>query len=244
MYVLGLDFESTGLDTQEARIIEIGAVIWDTDIHTPILMKSMIVNPGVPIPPVIEKLTGLTNDIVTKFGMPLDQAIAELNYMCIKAGPRFAVAHNAFGFDRPLLNAELARHNLKAPNLEPLPWIDTRQDLPFEVEPESRKLKHLALDAGFINYFPHRAVFDVLTTLKVMSEFTMESIEAYQKIPIVTLRIMASYEQRQIAKDLRYSWERAGEKTYTKCWVKLVRENLIPMEVESAKKLGLEVVVI
>ena len=106
-----------------------------------------------------------------------------------------------------------------------LPWIDTRVDLPHKFEPESHKLKHLATDYGFINPFPHRALTDCLTMLKICSNFTFEEILEYRSIPWVVIRADVSYNDRQLAKDARFSWEKLGEKNYPKCWVKKIKIN-------------------
>jgi hypothetical protein len=101
----------------------------------------------------------------------------------------------------------------------------------------------LALDAGFINPFPHRAIFDVLTMLKVMSRYPMADIINYQKMPYITVRAMinkpfgptAEIGAKEVAaaKSQRYSWQRIGDKEYLGCWVKRIKEN--QFEAEKAK---------
>lgn len=49
--------------------------------------------------------------------------------------------------------------------------VDTRTDLPV---PLAGKLKYLACERGFINPFPHRALFDVMTMLRILSEYDIE----------------------------------------------------------------------
>ena len=40
MLILGVDFETTGLDTQKDSIIEVGAVLWDTQRKMPLQIYS------------------------------------------------------------------------------------------------------------------------------------------------------------------------------------------------------------
>jgi DNA polymerase-3 subunit epsilon len=242
MRVLGLDFETNGLNTAEDRITEIGAVLWDVQTKTPLLMEGIYLHDDTypPQPAEIVRLTGITDSTLREFGLHPRMGLARLEEICEKYRPEYIVAHNGENFDRPFLKCELSRSGVEAPVLSALPWIDTRADIPFDVEPESRRLKHLALDQGFINPFAHRAVFDVLTMLRVLGGHDIEKVIAYQKIPFVVCRAMTNYDQKELAKAQRYSWEKIGDKVYPKMWVKRVKENLLEQEIENCKKGGFQ----
>jgi DNA polymerase III subunit epsilon len=189
-------------------------------------------------PPLSEeviRVTGITDDMLKEFGTSPKANLLWLEDFCRKHKIDYLCGHNSENFDKPLLLAELARHGVDAPTLKALPWIDTRTDIPFPTEPDSRRLKHLAGDHGFVNPFSHRAVFDVLTMLKVLSHYDINAVLEYQKIPFVTVRAMVSYDDRQLAKDQRFSWEKLGEKTYPKCWVKRIKANKLEEEKKSCK---------
>jgi DNA polymerase-3 subunit epsilon len=242
MRVLGIDFESTGLDTSAEAITEIGAVLWDTDEKKPLLSTQLIcydeyvegrINPEVE--EMMARVSGIKQSFLREFGKPTVSQFAHLHDLYAHCQVDFIVAHNGENYDRPLALSTLKRVGFNTHILSSLPWLDTRQDIPFPTEPDSRKLKHLALDCGFINPFPHRAVFDVLTMLKVLSHYPIESVIAYSKIPYVTVRGMVSYDERQLAKDQRYSWEKIGEKTYPKCWVKKIKQDQLQTEQERCK---------
>lgn len=246
MNVLGIDLETTGLDTSKDRIIEIGAVVWDVDACTPLEIYSRFVVPPeefFPLNPEATRVNGIRDEWVKKFGVAFPLVAADLIKICERHNITHAMAHNGENFDKPLFMAEVARHYGEGNHiLCKLPWIDTRVDLPFTEEPESRKLKHLALDHGFVNPFPHRAVFDVVTMLKVASRYEFPKIVEMSQIPWITVRALVDYDTREKAKELRYSWEKIGDKTYTKQWVKKIRANQLDKEQELAAKKDFKVV--
>jgi hypothetical protein len=69
----------------------------------------------------------------------------------------------------------------------------------------------------------------------VLSHYPIQDVLEYAKIPFVTLRAMVGYEDRQLAKDQRFSWEKLGEKTFPKCWVKRVKANQVELEKSRCK---------
>jgi DNA polymerase-3 subunit epsilon len=103
-----VDVETTGSSPTRERVTEIGVVRVDIDgASTRVDEWSTLVNPGMPIPPEIVWLTGITNDMVR--AAPPFEAVAQdlLDHL---DGAVF-VAHNA-RFDYGFLRAEFARAGL------------------------------------------------------------------------------------------------------------------------------------
>lgn len=242
MRLLGLDFETTGLDTSTARITEMGVALWDVPTKRPLMTAGVFLHDE-SYPPQsdeIIRLTGITDEMLREFGSAPAENFRWLKGFCEKHQVRYIVAHNGENFDRPLLMSELARSGIEPGCLSSIPWIDSRTDIPFPTEPDSRKLNHLALDAGFINPFAHRAVFDVLTMLRILSNYDINAVVEYQRIPFVTCRANVAYADRDKAKAQRYSWEKIGEKTYPKYWVKRVKLNMLADEIAKCKQAGFD----
>jgi DNA polymerase-3 subunit epsilon len=97
-----VDLETSGVSPSVDRITEIGIVLVDGD--TLVEEWSSLVDPGVPIPPEITALTGITNEMVRaapRFAVLLPELARRLE-------GRVFVAHNA-RFDYGFLKAEFRR---------------------------------------------------------------------------------------------------------------------------------------
>ncbi len=202
MYLLGLDLETTGLDLKNDEIIEIGAVVWDIERKAPVRIWNQLVQCSQKIPPEIQDITGISQADVDQFGVPLLEAFSELKKLANNCS--YIVAHNGNKFDRVIVEREWSKN----PEMKvSLPWIDTMTDLPFPEEVQSRKLTYLAAEHGFLNPFQHRAVFDVLTMLKVLAHYEFNEIEELQKSPSQRIIAQVSFENKDLAKNLGFRWD-------------------------------------
>lgn len=97
------DFESTGPDTEEDRIVEFNFKRYEDGV----LVQEMteLVNPGIPIPAGASEVHGITDDDVKDAG-PLNdwiETILSLMYGAVLVG------YNILNFDLPLLENEMRR---------------------------------------------------------------------------------------------------------------------------------------
>jgi len=94
-HVVFLDLETTGATANHDRITEVGLV--EVDNGKFIREWSTLVNPGISIPPMIQALTGISNDMVRD--APRFEEIARELYLALDG--RVLIAHNArfdYGF--------------------------------------------------------------------------------------------------------------------------------------------------
>lgn len=207
-YVLGFDFETTGLDPKVDRVIEVGAVLWDWERRQPMAIVSRLcwhedngLEPE--IPPFISKLTGITGRDLKDFSISTERAISEMFLNC--PSDAIVMAHNA-PFDLGFLQAECDRIPAKN-KFASMPVIDSRTDLPLDNDlHKSKALVHLAATHGFVNPFAHRAIFDVLTMLKVASNYPLAQIIERSKSPTVEVTAHVSFEQKDLAKQAGFQW--------------------------------------
>ncbi len=158
--VIVLDTETTGLDARQERIIELAMLSVQVDTATgrpvgPVTTYESFEDPGKPIPPAIQDITGINDDMVR--GQRLDDArIAELVEVA-----DLIVAHNA-GFDRPFVEARLPVFASKA-------WNCSFAGIDWKAQGSgSAKLEFLAHERGWF-YDAHRALVDCHALLQVLA---------------------------------------------------------------------------
>lgn len=228
MLILGKDYETTGLDPQVHSVNEAGMVLWDTDLHAPIKVMGFLVDPGPNAvwDPITTKITGITPELCAKYGYQDERALRQIIAWYEQAD--MICAHNGTRFDHPFFDAWCARYGY---TVQPKLWLDTNTDIELgELDfKKSRKLTYMAADHQFLNPFPHRAVFDVMTMLKVLDQHDLERVIYLAKQPVVDVQALVSYDDRELAKARGYRWY-----PEQKLWVMTMKECFVEKEREEA----------
>ena len=213
--VLAVDAETTGLDPGKDRIVELGWCLYDVDRKEIVLSGGEFVG-GVEVSLEIQRITGIRPEWPRLFGLPLDEICATVTRLSSHATA--LAAHNA-PFDRAFLKA--AGHDYGDGR-----WVDTLTDLPLDGDPESRKLRYLALDHGLLPLLPHRAQFDAVLTAQLLGTFDFDAVLKRTASPNRIVRAVVSYDDREKAKALGFRWQQLEgvEKVFPKLWVKRVKD--------------------
>jgi DNA polymerase-3 subunit epsilon len=242
MLILGIDLEGmnenlveNGVNLSKDRITEIGAILWDTEFNQPVRIYSELIDETdrIPISEEIEELTGINDKMLETYGLKgeeIKMALDRLSIIMKKAD--YVMAHNGPNYDIPMLRAIYERFKTPMPDMT---WIDSKTDIEFPRRIISNSLAALEHAHGFINPFPHRAVTDVLSMLKVSAHYDFERIAELASSKKVRIIADLSAPNWKSQKDVdrfnkikskvsraRFSWN-PGNKT----WSKVVHKILI-----------------
>jgi DNA polymerase III subunit epsilon len=165
-----IDTETTGLDAEVDRIVEIACVVYHQGEE--VARVSQLVNPGRPIPKASSDVTGIDDEKVKDappFAAVAEQILAILN----DAVP---LAYNA-EYDRKVLQAEMARCGITLPQMPPalrrnVEWLDpliwARE---LQRAEKSRALSEVAARLGIELSQAHRAADDAIAAHHVFNAF-------------------------------------------------------------------------
>jgi DNA polymerase-3 subunit epsilon len=162
------DCEATGLDPEQARIVDLCLCIRHEGQET---WKERLINPEGPIPEEASRIHHITDSMVADH-LPF-RAIARSLATLLEGAA--VIAHNARGYDVPLLRAEFKRAGV---TWEPAQVIDT---LPLARQRfkgrRSYALQSMAKDFGFRERNAHRARPDVETLLDLWHLLLTQDVE-------------------------------------------------------------------
>lgn len=209
--LLSLDFETSGLDFEKDRVIEIGAVLFSTGQQKCLDNFGRLVNTDVPITQEITGLTGIHQSALDRFGYPEDESLEILQYMIETAD--FLIGHNVLRFDKFIYEAWCRRSNLP---IQDRLWIDTMIDIRGH---EGKKLSYLAADHGILNLFPHSAMADCQTVLAIANKYDIDDLVKRANTPTVIVRARTTFDQNELVKKAKFRWYPKA-----KFWWKAIKE--------------------
>lgn len=223
MIILAFDFETSGLDKQKDRIIEIGLALYSTGQRRVLDSVGFLVNPdGITVAEEITAITGIYQSAVETFGFSEEAALDAFFEMYNKS--EAIIGHNILRFDLPVLHNAMDR--LGYDRLEPKLAIDTMTDIP---DVKGEQLVTMCAKAGFL-YDAHSALDDAKAVLKLIERYQpFDGIVERAKSPTVVLRSLQNNttENNKVARKAGFRWN--GD---FKIWWQSVKE----MDVEKLAK--------
>lgn len=230
MRLCGIDLETTGLDFDKDHITEIAWIIKDFKDPKALVQRSSLIYPKFDaVSAEITELTKITHRHLVRGGSSFESVVADLEYDLTELEVDYIVAHFGNNFDRPMLLSCMKRNGVEAVKISTMPWLDTKADISYP-KGWSTSLRYVAAELGFLNPFPHSALFDVATMLRVLEHYDINEVIARSKEPTLVIRALTKYDDRELAKKARFRWESLGDKTYPKCWVKRIKASELSKE--------------
>lgn len=153
-----VDLETTGGTPENGRVTEIGIVLLD-DFEVVGTYQTLL-DPGMPIQPFVQKLTGITDEMVA--GQPQFSAVAEEVAELLK--DRIFVAHNV-QFDCRFMRAELRRCCIK---IDPPRLCTVKLTRRFFPGLPSYSLHNLIMSLELPDFNHHRALADAMAAAELL----------------------------------------------------------------------------
>jgi len=194
-YGIILDVETTGLNCEEDRIIEIAILKFSLGSRPNIInLYSELENPGVPLSPEIQKLTHITPDLLEGASIDWSKVKKDLEEASL------VIAHN-MEFDRSFV---MKKDELKNSKVK---WACSLNHIDWHKHGfKTRSLNHLACDHGFINPFPHRALFDCATTFRLITPYLQELLKRSGEAEYELSANNSPFRSKDILKERGYRW--------------------------------------
>lgn len=219
-----LDMETTGISARTNEIFEIGMIAFTFDATGSIGDVTRVFGglrqPSAAIPEDINRLTGITDDMVA--GQSID--MAAMQAMIDPAD--LIIAHNA-GFNRPFCEAFSPMFSQKA-------WACSNSEINWSARGyEGNKLGYLIGQAGYF-HDGHRAVNDCLALLEVLArEGDGSAFTAFKELYDASLRsrvrIFAQncpFEMKDHLKARGYRWSDGSDGRPKSWWIEVSQDGL------------------
>jgi DNA polymerase III subunit epsilon len=217
-----VDVETTGTNPENDNIIELGICLFEYDRQSGRIYRVLgswewFEDPGIPIPPEITKITGITDAMVA------GQRIDDRTTADLLGSVVLVIAHNA-NFDRRFLEKRLPVFTTKH-------WACSRSDIDWKAEDvRSSALEFVAYRLGFF-HDQHRALSDCRATVHALAQFLPGTgrlgLQALlEQARQATWRLWArdaAIEKKDVLKARGYSWS-PGEFGRPRCWYRDVSD--------------------
>jgi DNA polymerase III subunit epsilon len=211
-----IDVETTGTDPEHDKIIELGMCVFeygrsDERIYRVLGSWDWLEDPGIPLPPEITRLTGITDQMVAGHRID-DAAVNDLLGKVV-----LVIAHHA-AFDRGFLERRLPAFAAKH-------WACSLSDIDWRAEGiRSSALEFIAYSLGFF-HDGHRAASDCHATIHVLSQLLPQTrrlalAALLEKARTRSWRLWARdapFEMKDALKARGYTWN-PGDFGRPRCW--------------------------
>lgn len=242
MNLLAIDFETQSNDPRTTNVTEVGAAGWFEG--GAIDYSQLCWEPSYPPQdPFIADLTGITDEMLTKEGLPRKPAFEKLCQYINQATHIFA---HKKAFDQVVFESTCERLGIIYPRRT---WICTLTEFEWPKKFTCMKLGHLAFEHGLFDNGRydrtkcHRASDDAKLLLSLVAEYKLDDVLAYAYSPWRYFKadILPPWKDGGAQKDkavkLGFSYERCKYTegpSWPKTWVTRVKEKNVAVLLEAS----------
>lgn len=208
MKVLVTDTETTGLDENECKLIEIAACTYDTETQ-------MILESYQSLLYAEENAAQEVNNIPPEALKKMPQGHledAKDTLLALAENADYVMAHNA-EFDRKFYEANGVTFEV--------PWVCSKKDLNYPGDHKSMRLGHLCYDFDIPVLKAHSALHDCYILIELLKKLPdlEEQLNVSQE-PKTTYMAKVSFQEKDKAKKAGFSWDKSK-----KMWLKDLRDS-------------------
>src|SRR5208282_4012540 len=223
MILLAFDFEATGLNLNDDRIIEVGYSLYSTGRERVIENTSFLVDSnGVAVTDEVTGITGITQDLVDAFGFSQAEAVSEFNAAAYMADA--VIGHNIIRYDYPLIrntakrNGQILTEKLAIDTMTDIPGVKGTKLITMCADAKDPKTGR---DVGF-TYTKHSALDDAKAVLRLISWHDIGEIKARAESPTFVVLSHQEYGDtaNKAAREAGFRWRGAPYKM----WWQAVKE--------------------
>lgn len=176
MRLLFTDIETTGFDRRWDSIIEVAAVLYNTDLKKQIITFHEYIKPYKKIPEAIEKITGITNEQVANCRTE-EEVLKDFIAFVLEYQPDAFVGHNFDAFDVEFFKSKASFYFMTWPPIKTIDTLKIARDVkaPTTMRTASGapSYKQESIAAGYgLTYQAHSAIEDVRVLIEIYNRMT------------------------------------------------------------------------
>lgn len=174
--IIFYDLETTGLNPYHSKIIEIGAIKYSCSSGKIIDKFNSLINPGIPIPNKITRITGISDEMVQEAPNSISVIKNFIDFCQFDQNHNiYLVAHNNDSFDQRFLNTNIFYNNSYKQTDKNIKYIDTLR-LAQKLFPKCNRfsLKALCEHYDIEQCNAHRAMNDAECLSQVYEQLTKD----------------------------------------------------------------------
>lgn len=213
MRVMGIDIETSGLDPKEDKILEIGYVI--KEFKNGIWASKNLAQGSIliweddypdPMPPELYAIHKISSTLLQEAGETLWDSFRALEKLIKDFEVECFISHNGLAFDQPFL---IAHAQGFCKEFQRCIWIDTKAHVKYPADCKNNNLLYLAAYHGFLNPFPHDALSDVQTMMRIIQHYDFEKLYKRACEPWIAVKADVKFDGRELARARGFQWNPA-----------------------------------